>query len=160
MAAGEVIPTDLYIQPPKELKLKAKSAFCQFVRQFPPEYFMQSDAELITRYLNVLNRLSLIDAEMQSIDDFTTVNDLGTEAVSPLLRAYDLALSQAMKLGMLLRVLPTAREGKLLNVGSGSTSDGRKKQLRLLYKFTPEEGQPDNTRIVDAMSGEVYASGI
>lgn len=154
MATGELVPADLYVQPPKALKLKAKSAFTVFVRQFPPEFFIEADVQLIVRYLMILGRLEQIDGEMLSTDDYITVNDLGTEAVHPLMRVYDMMLNQALKLGAVLQVIPPVRIPLIKEVGPGlgSNSSSRQKLVRLLYKYTDEE----TAEIVDA-SGAAYA---
>jgi len=133
MAKSEIIPADLYIKPPGPLKLRAKKEFVTFIRQFPPEYFLQCDAAIVQRYLTTLSRLDQVELELTSIDDYITENDMGTEAIHPLVRVHDLLLNQYFKLSGLLRIAPTVRSfGGLQLPGAEPVSNKR----RLSFKFT------------------------
>lgn len=147
---GTLIPADLYVQPPKNLRLKQKSDFSLFVRQFPPEYFIQADVIHISRYLRTEKTLMSVEEEIAALGSFVTENDLGTESIHPLVRVHDIYLNQLIKIGMLIQVTPPQRP---MGVGGGGMKDitPQKKTVRMLFKYTngDDEGVADSKEVID-----------
>lgn len=134
MAKSELIPADLYVQAPRTLKLKAKSDFAVFVRQFPPEYFMAADVPMITYFLEALRRFEEVSRQLGTIDSLVTENDLGTESVHPLWKVRNDLIREINTWSAYLRVAPPLRTSTLAPL-----LPSQKPAVRLLYNFTNEK---------------------
>jgi phage terminase small subunit len=150
MADQELIPADLYVQPPKKLKLRARGAFTQFVQMFPPEYFIEADVSNIVRFLQLERRIEEIEDELTSIEFYITENDMGTQSVHPLIKVYETFQKQYLNIAEYLRISPKLRDMHLpRDVTPGASS--RAKEVRMLFKYTDENGDASRTeRIADA----------
>ena len=125
-----------YIKPPRRESLSVKAEFADLVHQYEPEYFRQSDASLIMEYLKAHTKLRILSTELVEIEDYISENDMGTESVHPIVRAYDICFKQMLTLSNALKLNPTSREGKTLNVNNANderTTGPTNK--RLVFKF-------------------------
>jgi phage terminase small subunit len=127
----EVIPADLFVKPPRALTLKAKADFTEFVRQFPPSYFIEADTRPIVYLLAAMRRLEEVDSELHRVEFLITENDMGTESVHPLWKVHCDLVKEIATWSAYLRVTPMIREP--LMVGAGRTG---KRDIKMVYNFS------------------------
>lgn len=146
---GELIPADLYVQPPKKLRLALKSEFARFVRQFPPEHFIETDVPFILQYLVLRERLARLRVSLASEQNWVTENRLGTETQHPYTRLEESWTAMLMKLCAFLRVAPDIRNDALPRQVAGRSMvgvTGASGPLRIVYRessYDPDEMAED-----------------
>lgn len=134
----DIVPADLYVQAPKNLKLKDKGAFARFVHQFPPEYFIEADVDYIVYLLDAHRRFQEISDELRQIEFYITENDQGTESVHPLWKVRESLVKEIGMWSGYLRIAPLVREPYFKEAGRG-TGLPEKKTVRIMYNYNNEQ---------------------
>lgn len=111
MGKAKVVSIDDRIKPPAPIRMKTKVQFTQLVKDYPSDYFLQSDAYLIMQYCVLLQTLQDLQTELNCVEAYITINDFGTEGISGAAKAFDMVLRQTSLLGDRLRITPSARTG-------------------------------------------------